>query len=161
MPRSEMEIIEIGAVELLSADAEPSREFGRFVRPILNPTLSDFCTTLTHIRQSDVDSAESFSSVFAEFLAWIGMDSPFTLCSWGSYDLGQFLQDLERHGLPTPAGFDTAHHINLKKRFAEFYGTRPLGMAGALRHLGLPLIGQHHRGIDDAKNIAALARRIL
>jgi inhibitor of KinA sporulation pathway (predicted exonuclease) len=29
-------------------------------------------------------------------------------------------------------------------------------MGGALRHLGLPLEGTHHRGGDDAWNIAAI-----
>lgn len=53
MPREEMEIIEIGAVELLSAEAEPTREFSRFIRPILNPELSAFCTQLTSITQRD------------------------------------------------------------------------------------------------------------
>jgi inhibitor of KinA sporulation pathway (predicted exonuclease) len=29
-------------------------------------------------------------------------------------------------------------------------------MAGALRQLGIPLAGTHHRGIDDARNIAKI-----
>jgi 3'-5' exoribonuclease 1 len=160
MPRDEMEIIEIGAVELLSAKAEPTREFCRFVRPVLHPELSVFCTQLTGITQHDVDSAEPFGQAFPEFTDWIG-PRPYTLCSWGNYDLTQFLQDLARHKLLVPYPFDFARHINLKKRFAEKFGTRPLGMAAALQHLGLPLLGRHHRGIDDAHNIAALAQRIL
>ncbi|MBB6050093.1 3'-5' exonuclease [Armatimonas rosea] len=160
MPREEMEIIEIGAVELLSPIAEPTREFSRFVRPTLNPELSAFCTQLTGISQRDVDRAEGFSTVFPAFLDWIGPE-PYTLCSWGAYDLTQFLQDLARHGLTPPPAFNATRHLNLKKRFADKLGTRPLGMATALRHVGLPLLGRHHRGIDDAYNIAALARLIL
>ena len=30
------------------------------------------------------------------------------------------------------------------------------GMAGALAHVGIELTGTHHRGIDDARNIAKL-----
>jgi 3'-5' exoribonuclease 1 len=160
MPREEMEIIEIGAVELLSAEAQPAREFSRFIRPTLNSELSAFCTQLTSITQRDVDRAEDFCAVFPEFLAWIGPE-PYTLCSWGAYDLTQFLQDLARHALAPPPAFHATRHINLKKRFADKLGTRPLGMAAALRHVGLPLHGRHHRGIDDAYNIAALARLIL
>jgi inhibitor of KinA sporulation pathway (predicted exonuclease) len=33
---------------------------------------------------------------------------------------------------------------------------KKLGMAKALRHVGLELQGTHHRGIDDARNIARL-----
>ncbi|MFC3862567.1 hypothetical protein ACFOPQ_17525 [Deinococcus antarcticus] len=34
-------------------------------------------------------------------------------------------------------------------------------MARALRHAGLPLEGSHHRGADDAWNIAALIGRLV
>jgi inhibitor of KinA sporulation pathway (predicted exonuclease) len=34
-------------------------------------------------------------------------------------------------------------------------------MKGALFMLGLPLEGRHHRGIDDARNIAKIAQIIL
>jgi len=48
-------------------------------------------------------------------------------------------------------------HLNLKRRFAARQGLRkPVGMAGALRKAGLELAGTHHRGIDDARNIARL-----
>jgi len=39
--------------------------------------------------------------------------------------------------------------------------TRPVGMAQALKELGLPLEGTHHRGIDDARNIAHILHRLL
>jgi inhibitor of KinA sporulation pathway (predicted exonuclease) len=45
--------------------------------------------------------------------------------------------------------------------FAEQQGTEPCGMKGALRRMGIPLDGRHHRGIDDARNIAKLAQIIL
>lgn len=153
-----MEIIEIGAVELLAVDGEPEREFGRFVRPVAEPELSPFCRGLTTIRQRDVDAADPFPLVFAEFAAWIG-PGPFALCSWGGYDLGQFRTDCARHGLPLPGDFE--RHINLKREFARLSSIKPCGMTQALAQAGLPLEGTHHRGIDDARNIARLARLVL
>ena len=45
----------------------------------------------------------------------------------------------------------------IKEAFSNALGTRKrFGMAGALRQLGLPLTGTHHRGIDDARNIARI-----
>ena len=67
-----METIEIGAVELPSANSPPSREFSRFIRPVAEPHLSEFCQRLTSIRQRDVDQADYFWAVFPEFTAWIG-----------------------------------------------------------------------------------------
>src|SRR5579863_6643984 len=87
-----MEIIEIGAVYLESACGPVRDEFERFVRPLAEPELSDFCKELTSIRQSDVNGAETFWSVFHDFLNWIGSE-PFVLCSWGAYDLNQFRVD--------------------------------------------------------------------
>jgi inhibitor of KinA sporulation pathway (predicted exonuclease) len=153
-----MEIIEIGAVRLAAPEGPPVDEFTAFVRPVCEPALSDFCTELTSIRQEDVDGAEPFPAVFDRFLHWIGGEE-YRLCSWGGYDLGQFRLDCARHGLPLPAGFEA--HVNLKQGFSRRYGCRPLGMSAALAKAGLSLEGRHHRGIDDARNIAKLARLLL
>ena len=153
-----MEIIEIRAVRLAEAAGPVVDEFGEFVRPVAEPLLSEFYTRLTTIRQEDVDAADPFPAVFARFLDWMGSE-PYRLCSWDAYDLRQFSVDCARHGLLVPDGF--ASHINLKKAFSELRGIRPTGMKGALAQLGLPLVGTHHRGIDDVRNITAPACWIL
>ncbi|MGV9817131.1 hypothetical protein [Nocardia xishanensis] len=53
-------------------------------------------------------------------------------------------------------------HTNAKLVFSEAYELeRRQGMAGAVRIAGLPLEGRHHRGEDDAWNIAALVLDIV
>ena len=156
--RDRMEIIEIGAVQLSSAAGPAVNEFGAFVRPVLEPILSDFCRELTHIEQADVDGAAPFPEVLSRFLAWIGTE-PFVLCSWGAYDLHQFETDCRRHELPLPPTF--RKHVNLKAEFAQQRAVRPCGMARALAILELPLEGTHHRGIDDARNIGRIAPFVL
>jgi inhibitor of KinA sporulation pathway (predicted exonuclease) len=153
-----MEVIEIGAVELLSADSQPCREFSQFIHPVVEPKLSYFCQQLTSICQQDIDQADYFWTVFPKFVGWIG-EEPFVLCSWGIYDLNQFRTDCTRHGLSMPLSFEK--HINLKKEFALLQDVKVCGMKRALAHSGLTLEGTHHRGIDDARNIARLARLIL
>jgi 3'-5' exoribonuclease 1 len=153
-----MEIIEIGAVRLAGAAGPADGEFSSFVRPVVEPKLSAFCTRLTSITQRDVDGAETFREVFPRFVRWVG-DEPVTLCSWGAYDLNQLRQDSRRHGLPFPPAFE--RHVNLKKEFARLRGVKICGMARALEIANIPLEGTHHRGIDDARNIAKLATSIL
>jgi inhibitor of KinA sporulation pathway (predicted exonuclease) len=153
-----METIEIGAVELPAATDPPSREFSRFIRPVVEPVLSQFCRRLTTIRQRDVDAAGGFWAVFPEFLGWIG-EGPFVLCSWGGYDLTQFRVDCRRHSLEFPPEFE--RHINLKKEFARLMSVKSCGMERALGYAGLRLEGTHHRGINDARNIARLAALVL
>jgi len=142
------EIIEIGAVRLGTPD-----EFGRFVRPVGEPTLSAFCTQLTGITQADVDPARTFPEVFPEFLAWIGDGA---LASWGAYDIKQLRADCRRHAIPFPERLADGH-VNLKTVFADRHHCKPCGMAKALRMLRIPLDGTHHRAIDDARNIAKIA----
>jgi 3'-5' exoribonuclease 1 len=156
--RERMEIIEIGAVRLPSGPGPAGDEFQRFVRPVQEPVLSDFCRELTSITQPDVDAAATFPSVFGELVEWIG-PLPFTLCSWGAYDLNQFRLDCRRHAIELPATFE--RHINLKAEFARKFKVRPPGMSAALKIAGMGLEGTHHRGIDDARNIARLARLVL
>lgn len=56
----------------------------------------------------------------------------------------------------------SVHHINVKTLFAlKNKLGHEQGMAGALAMLNIPLEGTHHRGVDDAKNIAKILNKIL
>ena len=153
-----MEIIEIGAVLLESSADLPIDEFAKFVKPVSEPVLSEFCKNLTSITQSEIDRAEHFYQVFPEFLDWIG-EEEFTICSWGNYDMNQFGVDCKRHNLPFPETF--FNHINIKTEFAKVKNIKSCGMKRALQYLGIALDGTHHRGIDDARNIAKIFQVIL
>ncbi len=156
--RARMETIEIGAVMLQTATGPAAGEFARFVKPVVEPILSGFCKRLTSITQEQVDAADIFRLVFPEFVYWIGAED-FALCSWGAYDLKQFRSDCLRHQIEFPPSFE--NHINLKNEFARTFKVRRCGMAKALRHAKIALEGTHHRGIDDARNIAKLAQLVL
>jgi inhibitor of KinA sporulation pathway (predicted exonuclease) len=155
IPRHEMEIIEIGAVMLNRKTWEIDSEFQQFIQPVRNPQLTKFCTQLTSIRQEDVDQAPIFIEAISRFKDWIYSSfNNYIFCSWGDYDKNQFVQDCKFHNVPYPFGTE---HINIKKEFSEYLGvSKRFGMAQALEHLGMELIGTHHRGIDDARNIAAI-----
>ncbi len=119
--------------------------------------MSSFCTQLTSIYQTDVETAEEFPETFKAFMDWIGAESS-VLVSWGAYDLKQIKQDCQFHGIENPEIFQ--QHFNLKKAFSEVRNIRPCGMKRALNILGIELLGTHHRGIDDARNIAKIFQSI-
>ncbi len=150
VPRAESEIIEIGAVLVEADTLRAVEEFQTFVRPILHPTLTAFCTELTTITQADVDSAPTFPDVAPE-LAAFGQGAIF--CSWGNYDRNQLEADARRHDIAMPL---PGPHMNLKDVFARAVGGRRRGNRNALARVGLEASGTHHRGIDDARNIARL-----
>ncbi len=152
--RKPNEIIEIGAV-CVNEQKEIIGEFMAFVKPILNPTLSDFCVSLTTITQEQVDNAEYFPLVCSNFQTWIeGFDSAYFLCSWGNYDKGQFRHDCLLHNLPIEW---LENHISVKHQYGKIRSKIGLvGMGKALKAEGFELEGTHHRGIDDARNISKI-----
>lgn len=155
IPRGENETIEIGAVLVDGASLCTIAEQSIFVRPIVHPELTPFCTELTSITQDQVDHALLFPAALARLVAF-GTRALF--CSWGAYDRNQLAMDCTRHGIAMPF----CDHWNLKEAYATRAGARRgLGTMAALRRLGLAFQGTHHRGIDDARNIARMLPFIL
>ena len=147
------EIIEIGALKL-DRYAEVIGEFGRFVKPVYHPSLSIFCKQLTSIEQEDVDSAKEFPEVIEEFIDWIGYydDEEYLLCSWGFFDRKALVHDCELHQLDHDW---TEHHISLKHQYRDLKGLRkPQGLRRTVLKEGFEFTGTHHRGFDDAVNLA-------
>ncbi|RJO73411.1 DNA polymerase III [Nocardia panacis] len=150
------EIIEIGltVVDIVARTRVSKHRI--LVRPE-HSTVSPFCTELTGHTRAEVETGISFAAacrtLTTEYAAkkrgW---------ASWGDYDRKQFLRQCEATATDYPFG---ARHINAKAVFATALDLRrPVGMAGALGISGLPLEGRHHRGDDDAWNIAALVLRL-
>lgn len=152
--REEMEIIEIGAVMVDGQTLEPRDEFHSFVRPVRNPALTEFCTQLTSITQAEVDEAREFLEVLELWRSWAERFAGSVFSSWGQYDRNQLEQDCRYHNVTYPF---SPEHINLKARFSSRIGQRRrFGLSQALSRAGLTFDGTHHRGIDDARNIARL-----
>ncbi|GAA1957604.1 3'-5' exonuclease [Kitasatospora viridis] len=156
-PGSVNEIIEIG---LTVVDLTQRRRIGRhriLVRPERSE-VSPFCTELTGLTGDEVAGGVSFAEACRLLVAEHGgRERPWA--SWGDYDRLQFAGQCERSGVGYPFG---ERHTNAKARFTEAYGLRRRpGMARALEVAGLPLQGRHHRGEDDAWNIAALVLRLV
>jgi len=148
------EIIEIGAVKINHLEQVLS-EFKAFVKPVLQPELSDFCKKLTTIRQEDVDAAQTFPDVIEKFKNWIRVDEDdYLLCSWGFYDRKQLARDAELHHLDTEW---LEHHISIKHQYQVLTNLEhPVGLAEAINLEKMDFHGTPHRGIDDAKNVAGI-----
>jgi inhibitor of KinA sporulation pathway (predicted exonuclease) len=154
IPSQEMEIIEIGAVMVDASTFQVIDECQTFVRPVRHPKLTLFCTALTSIQQKDVSGAPAFKEAIAQFKTWLYRYSSFLFCSWGDYDRKQLQQDCQFHNVPYPIN---APHINLKRLIAKCQDLpKKPGLAQAVQLAGLEFVGTHHRGIDDARNIARL-----
>jgi len=154
--RNENEIIEIG-YSIVTDDYRIILSQGLFVKPQLNPMLSDFCRRLTGIEQFTIDIAKDFRTVIDiwrenVYLITEKSLSNFIFCSWGFYDHRQLAKDCKRYDIEVPFKISRS----LKHEFAERHKIKPIGMDKALTMLDIPLEGRHHRGVDDAYNIAKI-----
>ncbi len=157
--REKMETIEIGAVMLETKTLTAIDEFQSFVKPIRFPVLTEFCKQVTTIQQADIDRAEIFPTVASQLGTWLKSYPGALFSSWGDYDRYQIEGDCQFHGIETP--FEDGH-LNIKQLFASHRKLkRSVGMSAALEMEGLEATGTHHRGIDDARNITLLLKRVI
>lgn len=162
VPREEMETIEIGAILVdLYGGGEVVAEFGSFVKPVLHPRLTPFCCELTTIGQADVDGADGYAEVARQLQGFLELHAATGAqwCSWGDYDRKQLIADAERLGCDVM--LDPARHASMKRWHAKVYACRAMGLRSAAGSLGLGWKGQQHRGIDDARNLAAVVQHML
>jgi len=157
-PGMESDIIEIGICLLDVKSGEISGNRGIIVKPERS-VVSPFCTELTTITQELVDTEgisfkESCNILKKEYQA-----QSRAWASFGAYDAKQFQKQCVAMDIGYPFG---PSHINVKTLFALAKKLdHEQGMAGALALLNIPLEGTHHRGVDDANNIAKIFRWIL
>ena len=121
--------------------------------------VSAFCTQLTTLTP-ELIAREGIA--FQEALRRLkkDYDAPSRIfASWGDYDRKAFERQCGAMQLKVPFG---PTHMNVKTLHAlsrEVPGE--LGMDEALAELGMPLLGTHHRGGDDSRNIATILLALL
>jgi inhibitor of KinA sporulation pathway (predicted exonuclease) len=148
----ENDIIEVGVCQL---EVGSGRRFGKrsiLVKPERS-TVSPFCTGLTTLTQEQVDAGVPFKDA-CKILEVEYLSGERLWASYGDYDRRQFEKQCRDQGVRYPFG---PGHLNVKTLFAVVRALPgEVGLPQALALLGLPLEGTHHRGHDDAWNIAAV-----
>lgn len=151
------EIIEIGISPIDTKTGDILDTKSIIVKPE-NSQVSEFCTRLTTLTQEYVDSGISFKDA-CDILIDEYNSKKYVWASYGHYDKNQFESQCKRGNIEYPF---SKVHINIKLLFALKYSLkREVGMTKALKLLGLPLIGTHHRGGDDSRNIANILSKML
>ncbi|CAD7697810.1 unnamed protein product [Ostreobium quekettii] len=160
------EIIEFSCVVIDAKTLEIRPDgYQKYLRPTVNPCLTSFCQQLTGIKQEQVDAGESLMAVLEDHEHWLeskgilAEGKAFVPCTWTNWDMGEQLE-LEcwwRHILK-PVYFD--RWINLKKLFAQQYRSW-LSLKQSVALLKLNWEGRNHCGMDDARNTARLAVKMI
>ncbi len=156
-PGQEAEIIEVGVCTLDVASGGRLERESILVRPTAS-TVSPFCTALTTLTQGQVEAGIPFADACA-LLRERYLTQKRAWASYGDYDRRQFERQCAGRGVAYPFG---PGHLNVKTLFALTHSLpREIGLAEALKMLDMPLEGTHHRGGDDAWNIALILSLLL
>jgi inhibitor of KinA sporulation pathway (predicted exonuclease) len=155
----QMEAIEIGLVVIDLETLEVVDEFQRFVRPQINPILTDFCKRLTSIQQANVDVALTYQDVGEDLRTFAAAYPDAAWASWGDYDARQLECDACLAGCPSL--LEGLPHFNARKWYAGLYDDRRKSLKQTVEAIGLVWQGTYHRGIDDAKNVASIIKEML
>lgn len=145
----ENEIIEVGVCLLDLHSLEISHKRSLLVRPTRS-VVSPFCTALTTITQELVDREGTDFQTACEVLEKDYQSQQRAWASWGQFDNTLFSKQCKSRHVRYPFA---KPYANIKRVFQDSQGTR-LGLSPALESIGLSLEGTHHRGHDDAYNIA-------
>ncbi|WVZ68379.1 hypothetical protein U9M48_017325 [Paspalum notatum var. saurae] len=171
-----VEILEFPVIMIDAQSMEFVDSFHRFVRPTI---MSEQRTTeyiagkygKFGVDRVWHDTAIPFKEVLQQFEEWIGNhnlwkkehggslnSAAFVTC--GNWDLKTKVPDqCKVSKIKLPAYF--MEWINLKDIYLNFYSRRATGMMTMMRELQMPIVGSHHLGIDDSKNIARVLQRML
>lgn len=156
-PGQTADVIEIGVcpVELSTLRRLDKRSL--LVRPERS-AVGDFCTRLTTLTAEQVAGGVTFRDACRVLEA--EYDSRHRVwASFGDYDRKQIEKQCHDTGVRYPFG---SRHLNVKTLFALARGLpAEVGMPQAVDLCGLTLEGTHHRGGDDAWNIAAVLVEVL
>lgn len=151
------EIIEIGIVRLDLNTGKIEKSEGIIVQPYFSK-VSPFCTKLTTLTQADVDKGITFDKAYDKLVdEYDSKNTPWT--SFGAYDKKMLERQSQAWEAQSPM---SEHHVNVKLLIALLSKNhKAVGMERVLKDLNIPLVGTHHRGIDDALNITKIFQRIV
>ena len=169
----ENEVIEFPSV-LIAAGSVIS-EFQLYVKPMLTPVLTKFCTELTGITNEVIQTqGVEFPEAFRRHREWLlretGSTSDYDLenkvlfVTCGDWDLKSMLPKQQKASDLTPVSYLRVW-CNVKVVSGFFWkfprGKQPQGMTDMLTRLDLTLEGKHHSGIDDCRNIAKIVLKLI
>ena len=156
-PGQSSEIIEVGLCPIDLQTLERTEKRSILIKPVQSE-ISEFCTELTTLRPDMFAEAGSLADA-ARTLKKEFHSKDRLWASWGDYDRRQFERVCKDQNIGYPFG---PSHLNVKSLFAAAVGSGyEMGLDGAYQRLGLEMEGTHHRGDDDAWNIAGVLCRLL
>ena len=149
-PGEHREVVQMGAIRVDAATLDEIDAFSLYVKPKVNPQLSEFFVEFTGITQSIVDGeGVSFTEAFQRFCAWC---EDLTLYSWGRNDDAVLRENCELNGIAFPLA-DT-RFVDVKAVFKaaqiDISGYRS---STIIQAFGKEAPYRGHHGLNDARTV--------
>ncbi len=150
------EIVQIGAVRIETETFKELDSLLLFIKPVKNPTLSEYFIGLTNISQKDVDEKGiTYPDALARFGGWIGS---LRCYSFGN-DMGVMKSNSELLGISFPFDQDRFHDIRDTFRA---YGISTDGYMSStiIKAFGKETDRHAHDGLSDSRTIVDALREL-
>lgn len=161
------EIIEFSSI-LINVNSENKichiSQFSQYVKPSINPILSDFCIKLTGITQNQITNAKNIKDVYKEHCKWltehVQFNQNFLFLTVGKWDLETMLPiEAQRYNIKLNNYYKKWK--NLKEEFEIFYNKNAGTMMEMLEKLKITHTGHYHSGISDCENILKIVEKMI
>lgn len=148
-PNEHREIVQVGAIQVNSEALSETKSILLYIRPKINPTLSEYLINLTGIDQHTIDmEGLDFTIAIQKFKVWCG-DLP--MYSFGN-DISVVLENCRMHSCLNP--FKENQSDDARKFFDENgYSTKGYNSGTIVRSFGEELSRQGHDALNDARTI--------
>jgi len=156
-PKYPAEIIQVGMAGFDLNRGQCLTKFSAYVRPVLNPGMSDYCVNLLQISQEIIDNSSALPEIINQVSSLLSdySDDSTLVCAFGP-DCKRFADDAARHNQESP--FRLFNCLNLQQEAAKV-----MGMADKFperehikQHFQLPPSANRHDALDDALDVKIL-----
>ncbi len=154
-----LEIIQIGAVKL-DGDFNNVGTFNHLVKPSIYSRISEFITELTGITTDSLESKQSFSQVYKEFLEFVN-EPEIVFCIWGMVDMKEIFRNAIYHNLDEK--LLPNRYINIQPQTSVYLGQpkkKPLGLKYCVEALNIDSASTFHDALNDALYTAEIFKKV-
>lgn len=150
------EIIEVGLVSVVHEEVYDT--FATYVKPELNPKLTDRCKQFLNITQEQVDHGISLNELVMWLNEYQTLASSTTVVTWGNQDMRVLHQNCKHQNITFPF---RKRERDLSLEYKRFFGDRnQTGLWKAIQEYGADGVGNHHRALDDALTTYEIFKRV-
>ena len=148
-PNLLFEIIQIGAIKI-NSNYKTLSTFNELINPSVHKILHPYVETLTKLKIEELEKAETFPSIFNNFLNFLGTDE-LIFVVWGASDIKELLRNIEFFNLSS--NLKNIKYIDIQEYASKLFkypkGSK-IGLKNAIEYLNLPTKCEFHNAFNDA-----------